>query len=266
MKRFMAAIEYHGAAYSGWQSQPFFMANGQRPATVQMAVEEALSQVAARAIEVICSGRTDAGVHALQQIIHFDSEVTRRNDAWLMGANRYLPPDVRVIWLKEALPDFHARYSALGRRYCYLLRDQAQASALWHQRCYVHRKRLNHHLMHEAAQYLLGEHDFSAFRSSECQAKSPKRFLKAITVQRRGEWLMVTVEGNAFLHHMVRNIVGSLLMIGDGRRESAWLAEVLQRRDRRLAGATAPAAGLYFCGALYPAAHQVPLPRSIFPE
>lgn len=250
--RYAAGVEYDGTHYSGWQRQPFFAQ------TIQQQVEEALGKIANHDIELTCAGRTDAGVHALQQVVHFDSDARRDHHAWLAGGNRYLPPDIRLQWIRTVDADFHARYSARRRRYRYLLRTRPQPSALWASRCYWYRRPLDITAMRNGAQYLIGEHDFSAFRAAECQAKTPNRFVESITLAENAGWLWIDVCGNAFLHHMIRNIVGTLLMVGDGRRDAVWVADVLASRDRRQAGVTAPAQGLYFVDAQYDAACALP--------
>lgn len=244
--RFMASLEYDGTNYAGWQRQPVFAS------TVQEQVERAFSAVAAEAISVTCSGRTDAGVHGLRQVIHFDSRARRSNFAWLAGVNHHLPRDIRLNWLSETSGDFHARHSAVERHYRYLIKTDGIHSALWRDRALTHYKPLDMEKMERASRCLLGERDFSAFRSAECQAASPVRFLRAVEFRRKDCWLAVDFHGNAFLHHMIRNLIGSLLMVGDGRRPVAWLAEVLEGRQRKLAGPTAPARGLYFYGPSYP--------------
>ncbi|UJF24791.1 tRNA pseudouridine(38-40) synthase TruA [Suttonella sp. R2A3] len=256
--RYAAAVEYDGTRYSGWQRQPSFAH------TIQEHIEHALSQVANQAIITTCSGRTDAGVHALAQVIHFDTDAARSDFSWLAGTNRYLPDDIRLRWLIPVDESFHARYSAIKRYYRYLICRRSQPSALWRARCHWHRYPLAPEDMHAAAQALIGEHDFSAFRAAECQAKTPMRFIESITVGGDDDWLWVDVCGNAFLHHMVRNIVGTLLAVGDGRQPCEWVKEVLESRDRKQAGITAPAAGLYFVKAHYDQ-HFV-LPTTAIPE
>ena len=243
--RYAAAVEYEGTRYSGWQRQPFLTQ------TVQEQVEQALSKIADHSVEVVCAGRTDAGVHALQQVIHFDSDATRKTYAWLAGSNRHLPTDIRLQWVCPVNPEFHARYSAKRRRYRYLIRTRHQPSALWASRCYWYRQPLNIDAMREGAQYLVGEHDFSAFRAAECQAKTPNRFIESIAINKEPGWLWIDVCGNAFLHHMIRNIVGTLLPVGLGKHDPVWIDEVLSGRDRSKAGITAPAHGLYFIDAQY---------------
>ena len=250
--RYAVGLEYDGTHYAGWQRQPFFAA------TLQEQVERALSQVAAQPIETICAGRTDAGVHALAQVIHFDTDATRSDFAWLAGTNRYLPADIRLQWIRAMPADFHARYSARERHYRYLIRHRAQPSALWAQRCHWHKKTLDAVAMHIAAQALVGEHDFSAFRAAECQAKSPWRCIREISVKGQGGWIAVDVHGNAFLHHMVRNLVGSLVYVGDGRRPVSWLAEVLAARSRSAGAPTFAAGGLYLASVRYEAPWSFP--------
>lgn len=251
--RYAVAVEYDGTQYSGWQRQPFFAQ------TIQQRVEEALSRVANHSIETVCAGRTDAGVHALQQVIHFDSDACRMPYAWLAGGNRYLPKDIFLQWVIPVADTFHARYSAQARCYRYLIRTRNQPSALWHQRCYWFRHALDIEAMRRGAAYLLGEHDFSAFRAAECQARTPNRFIERIDIGENQGWLWIDVKGNAFLHHMIRNIVGTLLQVGDGRRHPDWVQDVLMSRDRTKAGVTAPAHGLYFVDAHYDV--QFALPR-----
>ena len=250
--RLAGGVEYDGGAYRGWQAQP-----GQ--ATVQGCVESALCQVAGgAAIATVCAGRTDAGVHALNQVVHFDTAAERDEKAWVFGANANLPPDIRIHWVAEVSEDFSARFNARYRDYRYLIRNTRTRPALAAARCGWWPQPLDADAMHSAAQQLLGEHDFSAFRAAECQAHSPMRHLQEIRCERQGDWLMISVRANAFLHHMVRNIVGSLVKVGQGERSTSWIAEVLQQRDRRLAGETAPAQGLYFLTPGYPDTDELP--------
>lgn len=259
MMRYALVVEYDGTHYAGWQRQPALAS------TVQENVEAALSRVADEAIEVVCAGRTDAGVHALGQVVHFDTTAERDGRAWLAGGNRYLPPDIRLQSITRVRDDFHARYSALKRHYRYVIlnAEAQQPSAIFQKRCHWHAHLLDAEKMHAAAQVLVGEHDFSAFRAAECQAKTPWRFIESVSVVRQAQWLVIDICGNAFLHHMVRNIVGSLLPIGDGRREGAWLGEVLASKDRKQAGVTAPAFGLYFYQVDYPVADNIPRPKHL---
>ena len=249
--RYALGIEYDGSQFLGWQ-------RNHESATVQSAVEDALSFVADHPVEVICAGRTDAGVHAQCQVVHFDSEATRNERAWLMGGNTRLPRSVRLLWCRSVPEQFHARYSARARHYRYSILNRAIAPAM--QRHYLSWERLplDAERMHRAAQALVGEHDFSAFRTAQCQAKHPIRELQAISVRRDGERVSVQVQANAFLHHMVRNIVGSLVPIGRGERSESWLAQLLEGKDRTVAGPTAPAEGLLFLGPKYPREWTLP--------
>lgn len=257
MSRYAAALEYHGAGFCGWQSQP-------QARNVQDCVESALSRVADHAIAATCAGRTDAGVHACGQVIHFDSDAARDVSAWQRGGNCYLPADVKLQWVRPVSDDFHARFSAQRRYYTYCILNRAQPSALYRDLfCWVYRP-LNLAAMHRAAQLLLGEHDFSSFRSAGCQAHHAVRRIFSIAVrQSNGERIEIKVCANAFLQHMVRNIVGALLAVGTGDRPSAWIAELLACRDRRLGGVTAKPAGLYFVGVDYPMHFGLPTQHAI---
>jgi tRNA pseudouridine38-40 synthase len=228
---------------------------------VQTVVEAALSSVANEPVGVVCAGRTDAGVHARWQVVHFDTHATRTLRGWVLGTNSDLPRDVSVTWCHPVAPHFHARYSAEARTYRYFILNRSTRSALSEKRAAGIYKPLDHERMAEAAAALCGEHDFSAFRSSECQARSAIRRLERLTVERRGNWVTVEATANAFLHHMVRNIAGLLIAVGRGDAPPRWAAEVLEGRDRTLAAATAPAEGLYFWGVRYPAAFGLPDPR-----
>ena len=252
MARIAVGLEYQGTRYAGWQSQ-------QSADTVQVLAEAALSKVAAGAVNLVCAGRTDAGVHARGQVAHFDTAASRSMRAWMLGANSELPPDISVSWVRPVPAHFHARYSAEARTYRYLIFNRASRSGLLSSRAtWIHRA-LDAERMAEAAAALEGEHDFSAFRAAECQAKSPIRRLERLTVTRQGDWLTIEATGNAFLHHMVRNIAGLLIRIGKGDAAPSWAAQVLAGRDRRLSAATAPAPGLYFWQVRYPAAFALPV-------
>ena len=257
--RIALGVEYDGSAFRGWQRQQ----PGVR--SVQECLEAALSRVAAEAIEVTCAGRTDAGVHATAQVVHFDTAAVRPERAWLLGTNTELPGDVRVLWRREMTDDFHARYSALARRYRYVILNRRVGSALERHRVGWEYRALALAPMQGAARHLLGEHDFSAFRAAQCQANHAIRAVEALDVSQDGEYFFVDVTANAFLHHMVRNIVGVLLAIGRGEQSPDWTRELLVRRDRTLAAATAPACGLYLVGVRYPAEYGIPqqgrLPR-----
>jgi tRNA pseudouridine38-40 synthase len=253
MARFAAGVEYDGRAYSGWQVQPALN-------TVQDVVQRALARVADSPVECTCAGRTDAGVHALAQVAHFDSDAVRGERAWRLGANTYLPSDVSVVWVREVPAHFHARYSALARSYRYVIHNRDSRPALASGRATWERRPLDVARMHAAAQSLLGEHDFSSFRAIECQAKSPVRRVDRLDVTRDGEWVMLDITANAFLHHMVRNIAGLLLSVGHGESDPERVAAVLAARDRRINAATAPPDGLYLAAVRYPPEFGLPGP------
>lgn len=251
--RWAACIEYDGTAYHGWQSQP-------HASNIQDVLERALGQVAAAPIAVAASGRTDAGVHAEGQVVHFDTDVQRPRRAWLLGCNRYLPDDVAMLWIMSVDDAFHSRYTALARDYRYWITDRLAPTALWRQRAYHSHYSLNAETMHVAAQALLGEQDFSAFRAAACQSNTSFRNVHQVQVVRCGHWVRVDIRANAFLHHMVRNIVGSLLQVGDGRRSPQWIGQLLAAGDRRKAGITAPAQGLSLRYVHYPLHFGLPPP------
>ncbi|WP_407351877.1 tRNA pseudouridine(38-40) synthase TruA [Luteimonas sp. R10] len=248
--RYALGVEYDGGDFSGWQrlSQP----GTAGPPTVQGALERALSEVADAPVATVCAGRTDAGVHARCQVVHFDSQARRDPRGWMLGATSRLPPAVAVRWCVPVGDAFHARFSARARRYRYRILNRPVRAALERQYLAWCRRPLDAEAMHRAAQALVGEHDFSSFRTVHCQAPHARRDLQRIAVERLGEEVSVELQANAFLHHMVRNIVGSLLEVGAGERPGAWIAQLLAARDRTQAGATAPAAGLSFLGPLYP--------------
>lgn len=245
MARIVLGIEYDGSAFYGWQWQ-----TSRR--TVQLVVEEALSKVANQAVRVICTGRTDTGVHALEQVVHFDTDVKRELSAWLMGGNRFLPQDVRITWVQYAVDDFHARYSAIARFYRYVILNRPMKSALLRNQvtwCY---QPLDAIKMHRAAQTLIGSFDFSSFRAQGCQSKSPHRMMHFINVSRHDEKIIIDLSANAFLHHMVRNIAGTLMEIGSGKHPVEWMQHLLEVKDRSQAGVTASPYGLYLGGVHYP--------------
>ena len=244
--RIALVVEYDGSQYHGWQSQ-----TGLR--TVQHALERAISQVADHEVRVGCAGRTDTGVHAMHQVVHFDAKKERSMRAWVHGSNSFLPKDVCVRWAHEVPEHFDARYSALSRQYRYIIYNSSLRPALL--RCNVtwQYQPLNHESMHEAAQLLLGEHDFTSFRSVECQSKTPMRHVKQVEVSRRGDLVIIDVTANAFLHHMVRNMAGVLMAVGAGKRPVTWVNEVLHAKDRKLGAETAPSYGLYLTHVTYPA-------------
>ena len=242
--RLALGVSYFGQAYDGWQSQ----LSGN---TVQDKLEGALGQFSQQRVSTVCAGRTDAGVHGLMQVVHFDTELDRNLGSWVRGPNSYLPHDIAVQWAR-AVPDrFHSRASAIGRRYAYvLLESQIRPSVERGRVGWVFRP-LDHDAMCAAAQLLLGEHDFTSFRASQCQAKSPVKTMRRIEITRRGAYWRFEFEANAFLHHMIRNLMGCLLVIGKGDRPVAWISEVLAARDRDAAAPTFSPDGLYFMGPCY---------------
>lgn len=242
--RIALGVEYDGTDFFGWQR----LTEGP---SVQARLEQALSKVAAHRVEVTCAGRTDAGVHGRCQVVHFDSDAGRPMRGWVLGASSNLPTSVAVLWAQPVLDSFHARFAARSRRYRYHILNRPVRAALDARYVTWERLPLDAGRMHVAAQALLGEHDFSAFRALSCQAMHPRRSVLAVSVRRAGEHLFVEIEANAFLHHMVRNIVGSLLMIGRGERPVEWMAGLLAGCDRQVAGPTAPATGLTFVGPRY---------------
>ena len=254
--RIALGIEYDGRPYCGWQFQD-------HSPSVQAAVEQALSSVADQPVRVICAGRTDTGVHAAEQVVHFDTEVVRDDKAWIMGSNANLPKSVSVLWVKPVNETFHARFSALRRRYRYVIFNRDVRPAFLAGRVAFCYRPLEVTRMQAAAQYLLGEHDFNAYRALACQAKSPVRTVYRLEVIRQDELILIDIEANAFLHHMVRNIAGVLMTIGAGEQEPTWAKQVLEGRDRSLGGVTAPPDGLYLMEVTYPEAFGIPrLPPS----
>jgi len=254
MTRFAVGLEYDGTAYAGWQAQ-------RGVPSIQELAEKAFARVADAPVELVCAGRTDAGVHARLQVAHFESAAVRPLRGWVLGANTYLPRDISVAWVVPVPAHFHARYSAEARTYRYFIFNRNVRSALAERRAaHIHRP-LDAERMRESARWLIGEHDFSAFRSSECQAKSTVRRLTQLAVERDGDWVAIQVTANAFLHHMVRNIAGLLIAVGQGEREPQWAREVLESRDRTKGHVTAPPEGLYFWSVDYPAAFGLPVGR-----
>ena len=249
--RIALGIEYDGTSYNGWQRQK----NG---IGVQQRLEEALAAVANDDVEVTCAGRTDTGVHASGQVVHFDTSAERSDRGWLLGANTNLPPDANVSWAKRVSEEFHARFSATGRSYRYAILNRLQRSALQRHRAWWVHQPLDERRMHAAAQQLVGEHDFSAFRAAGCQSGSPVREVTGITVSREGDWVFLDVSANAFLMHMVRNITGTLATIGQGEQRLDWALDVLESRDRKSGGVTAPPHGLTLVAVEYPADFAIP--------
>lgn len=244
-RRLALGIEYRGTAYQGWETQR----NGP---TVQAALDAALGRVADHPVRTTCAGRTDSGVHAFGQVVHFDTTATRPDRAWTMGVNTHLPDDVVVHWVHEVPDDFSARFSATARRYRYIILNRRTPPAVLGGLVTCIHAPLDAGRMHRATQRLVGRHDFTAYRAAGCQARSPVRTISGIGVQRVGDQIALEVEANAFLHHMVRNIVGVLLAVGRGERPEAWVTEVLESRDRRVGGVTAPPTGLYLMAVRYP--------------
>ncbi|HEY2925417.1 tRNA pseudouridine(38-40) synthase TruA [Piscinibacter sp.] len=248
--RLALGVSYRGTAYQGWQSQP----GGQ---TVQDRLELALSTFADEPVRTLCAGRTDAGVHGLNQVVHLDTALDRQAFSWVRGTNRFLPDDIAVQWCQPVVEDFHARNSALGRRYAYVLRESPVRPALETGLAGWVFRPLAVEPMRAAAQRLVGEHDFSAFRSAECQASSPVKRVHAIGIERRGAYWRFDFDAGAFLHHMVRNIMGCLVAVGTGSRAPDWLGEVLASRERSQAAPTFPPDGLYFVGPYYDPRHAI---------
>lgn len=249
--RIALGIEYDGTSFAGWQTQAH--ARG-----IQPAVEAAVAHVADHAVEVTAAGRTDAGVHAAIQVVHFDTTAVRTGRSWVLGANSKLPKQVSVLWAREVPDTFHARYSATARSYRYFILNRAVRPALGAGNITWVREPLDHQRMHAAAQQLIGEHDFSSFRAAECQSRTPMRRLTAIAVRRHAQMMVIEVTANAFLHHMVRNIAGVLIAVGCGDRPTGWVGEVLAARDRKAGGITAPPNGLYLTGIDYDPALRLP--------
>ena len=249
--RVALGVSYRGQVYHGWQSQP----DGK---TIQDQLERALARFADRPVRTLCAGRTDTGVHALNQVVHLDTEVARVESSWVRGTNRFLPHDIAVQWCQFTDRSFHARNSALGRRYVYVLLESAVRPAVEAGSVGWSFRPLDAVAMRSAAEHLVGEHDFSAFRSAECQALSAIKILRSIGISRRGAYWRFEFDANAFLHHMVRNLMGCLVAVGSGARSAAWLAEVLALKERSRAAPTFPADGLYFTGPYYDPVHAIP--------
>jgi len=243
--RIAAGVEYLGTEYAGWQRQA-------HAPSVQARVEQALSRVADHEVTVHCAGRTDSGVHAQGQVIHFDTPAQRSERSWLLGSNTHLPDDIALRWVRGVSEAFHARFRATERRYRYVILNRSSRSALLAGRVALLRQTLDVEAMSRALAPLLGEHDFSSFRARGCQARHPNRYVSFVSATRQGDLVYIDISANAFLHHMVRNIVGSLLQVGKGERPVEWMAELLALRDRSMAGVTAPAQGLYLVDVRYP--------------
>ena len=251
LNRVVICVEYQGTQYCGWQRQ-------KECASVQGHVEKAISSIANEPITVQCAGRTDTAVHAVGQIVHFDTTAIRNPSAWVRGANTKLPFDIRIAWARSIDNEFHARFSAVARQYRYVIFNRKVHSAVLAYRTTWEPIALNETVMHQAAQHLLGPQDYSSFRASGCQAANAKREIQSIKVSRKGDFVFIDVQANAFLHHMVRNIAGTLMEVGRGERPVEWVSELLSIEDRTKAGPTAPAHGLYFVNAFYPEQFNIP--------
>jgi len=258
--RIALGIEYNGSQFNGYQLQT----TGTR--TVQGELEKALSKVADEPIRLSCAGRTDTGVHATGQVVHFDTQAKRQLKAWMLGGNTNLPRDIAVHWVRQVNDDFSARFSAVSRSYRYLLYNRKVRPAVFQHNVAWSFESLDAQKMHEAAQLLLGERDFSAFRSSQCQAKHANREMQAISVQRMSDYIVLDIKANAFLHHMVRNIMGTLMVVGREEQPVSWVADVLEGCDRKVAGMTASAAGLYLVDVEYPEHHGLPQKSGWLPD
>lgn len=252
MPRIALGLAYDGAAWQGWQTQPHGM-------TVQDRLEAALGAFAGTGepVPTICAGRTDTGVHAAMQVIHLDTPLERREESWVRGVNAFLPPSIAVQWARTVPDDFHARFSARSRTYVYLLWRGRVRPALWAGRVGWCFQPLDLDAMREAASMLLGEHDFSSFRSAQCQARHPVRTLHRLDIEARGAFVVFTLRANAFLHHMVRNILGALLQVGQGREPASWMGQLLQARDRRQGAPTFMPDGLYLSAIEYPESYAL---------
>ena len=251
-QRYAMGIEYDGTAYQGWQQL------GQHGPSVQASLQHALSRVANTPVSIVCAGRTDARVHAQCQVIHFETDVMRTLHAWTFGTNANLTQDITVRWCVPVAADFDARKSAYARRYRYRILNRTVRPALRRKELAWERRTLDAQAMHQAAQALVGEHDFSAFRSAQCQALHARRCLHSISIQRHSDIVECNVQANAFLHHMVRNIIGSLQLVGTKEQPTQWIAELLACQDRKKAGPTAAPQGLVFIGPLYPPRWELP--------
>ena len=250
-----AVIQYRGSQFSGWQQQ-------KHAASIQEHVETALSKVADHEIRVHCAGRTDTGVHALHQVIHFETSSPRAEHSWVAGSNTYLSGDVCILWAQQVADEFHARYSAIRRSYRYIIHNRKIRPALNQDLVTWEYQPLDERLMSEAAAGLIGEHDFTSYRAAGCQSKVPVREVQKLSVFRSGEYIVIDITANAFLQHMVRNIAGVLMAIGSGQESTAWAKQILEARDRTRGGVTAPANGLYLTHVEYPDKYMIPEPEN----
>lgn len=250
--RIALGLEYDGAPFAGWQTQ-------RQGNTVQDALERALAEIAGAPVRALCAGRTDAGVHAAAQVVHFDAPAARPENAWVRGVNAYLPDSIAVRWSRAVRDDFHARFSALSRSYRYVLYNHAVRPALLHGKVGWFHFPLDIEAMRAGAALLLGEQDFSAFRAAECQARTPVKMLHQAEITRQGDYIVYDFRASAFLHHMVRNMVGALVYVGKGAQPPEWIAELIAKRNRSLAAPTFSPAGLYLSGVEYEARWQLPM-------
>jgi len=250
--RVALALEYDGRGFHGWQLQK----SGVR--SVEQELTSAVGRVADHAVDLVCAGRTDAAVHAGYQIVHFDTSSVRNLRSWVMGINTALPEDIAVHWAGNGVDDFHARFSATYRRYRYVIYNSPVRPGILRGQVSWTFRPLDAERMHEAAQALCGEHDFTSFRAAGCQSRTPHRFMEHVSVTRKGDFVVIDVQANAFLHHMVRNIAGALMAVGNGARPVSWIREILEARDRKLAGVTAPPFGLYLVDVGYPDRFNIP--------
>jgi len=255
--KYALGIEYFGHNFYGWQAQ-------NNLPTIQGHIELALAKVLDEDVVVFCAGRTDAGVHAFQQVIHFETDKVRELKAYTLGINSYLPGDISVHWAKQVDDELHARFSALSRSYKYIIFNKRTKPAVLNHRVTWFYETLDAELMHEAGQYLLGENDFTSFRSSQCESKTPMRNVTKLSVKRQENYIVIEITANAFLHHMVRNIVGVLLEVGTLAKNPKWVTEVLKAKDRKQAGVTAKPDGLYLHSVLYPSKYDFPEPCQDF--
>ncbi len=256
MIRIAACLEYCGVGYHGWQRQ-------NHAPSVQQAVESAVSRVANQSIDVVVAGRTDTGVHAIGQIVHFDTSSNRIEKQWVRGVNTYLPDDISMIWARPVSQDFHARFSARQRSYRYVLLNRPVRPSYLHGRVTWYRAPLELEPMQDAARQLVGRHDFSAFRAAGCQNKNPVKQVSLISLDQVGPWIWLDIASDGFLHHMIRNIMGVLTRIGEGLEPVQWAREVLNSQDRKTGGITAPADGLYFVSAQYDKIYNLPAPPEV---
>ena len=245
MKNYLLQIEYFGKNYCGWQRQT-------HSPSIQEALEKALSKIANQSIEVTCAGRTDTGVHATSQVVNFQSDADRSFNSWMRGANALLPKDIKILDIKEVDSDFNSRFTAINRTYNYIIYNSTTSSPVFAEHCLWENRQLNIDKMNQACKYLIGEQDFTSFRSSQCQSNTPFRYIQKAEFVRQGNFIIFEVVGNAFLHHMIRNLVGSLLKVGLEMQKPEWIAELLEAKDRTKAAETAKAHGLYFVGVEYP--------------